>query len=92
MTKQTCPVCTRTFTATRTDAVTCSTSCRSRARVLPELRGYAIRNVKRALSDLAEVTVGMPDQEWTELMDDIGQYLMAEVERISAEVCTDDRP
>lgn len=88
MTRRTCPVCTRTFTATRSDAVTCSTTCRSRARVLPEMRALAMRTAKFGLSMLAETYTGAPDDEWHAAMDELGQHVLAEIERITQEVST----
>lgn len=76
---KTCEVCGNTFTAKRTDAKTCSTSCRSRARNSLPVR---IRAVKEALTALAGVAAEQDIESWTEVWREISAHMRAEIARV----------
>lgn len=76
---KTCQVCGNTFTAKRTDAKTCSTSCRSRARNSLPVR---VRAVKDAITALADVAAEQDIDGWTEVWREIAAHMRAEIARV----------
>jgi hypothetical protein len=74
-----CEMCGNSFTPKRSDARTCSTSCRSRARNSLPVR---IRAVKDAISALADVAAEQEIDGWTEVWREIAAHLRTEIARV----------
>lgn len=80
-----CEVCGTEFTASRTDARTCSTTCRSRGSRATEQVGVRIRAVKREVTALADVAGRLSIDEWGRAWGEVAAHMRREFARIGAQ-------